>query len=61
MKLCKLFFEGDKEFIIRSNISGKIIEINEDIIDEKYSTINNYPETDGFFFIINLPSFNYNL
>ena len=39
MKLCMIKFEDDSEFLYRSHIKGRIIEINEKLINQEFELI----------------------
>ena len=54
-KLCSVKFENNEEICIRSFIRGKIIEINEFIVNKDLQVVNEEPESAGFFFILSLP------
>jgi glycine cleavage system H lipoate-binding protein len=61
MKLFEVEFEDGFNLLVRCRIKGKIIEINEEILNHNYDVINKDPENDGFFFIAAFPSLEYSM
>ena len=60
MKLCRLF-AGERVFMVRSLVNGAIIEINRDLLEGDFGSLQRDSEGAGFLFIINLPSLNYKI
>ena len=61
MKICDIEFEDGFVFLLRSRIKGKIIEINEKLLNKDFDGISKDVENNGFLFIVNLPSFEYSI
>lgn len=48
----------DSVYVYKSSIKAKLIEINPKILKDNTRVINEFPEEDGYFFIMDLPQNN---